>query len=171
MLAFAPAEPRQMDALIRVHRPSVYAFIRRRGFSREDADDLTQETFLRACRHLSALRGGAVRPWLLAIARNLAIDHLRRRALRTVPLDVVATAGSREDDPQSATAGDLCGRALSLVEELPDPYRQLVRMRYLESRSFAEIAQLTHCTPDAARQRLFRAVSALRKRCWRGEPG
>jgi RNA polymerase sigma-70 factor (ECF subfamily) len=146
------------------HRSSVYAFIRSRGFSGDDADDLTQETLIRAYRSLPGFRGSSIHAWLFVIARNLTVDHLRRQGIPTLPLDAACIQPSREHDPQLHLAADVRSQVAALIDEMPEEQRRLLRLRYYEDRTLAEIAALIHCTPAAAKLRLFRAVGALRRR-------
>ena len=85
-------------------RKELYRFIRRKGFGREDADDLTQETLLRAYAHLADFHGAHLSAWLYRIAANLCIDHARRRHLTTIPLgeDLVSDP---ELDPVAGSPG------------------------------------------------------------------
>src|SRR5262249_12364815 len=137
------------------------------GFNAEEADDLTQETLIRAYLHLSGFRGVSMGAWLYRIAGNVAIDHLRKQRLATVPLENLALAGEGDEDPTPRPAASERGaRLLAVINELPECHRRILRLRYYEDRSLAEIAAEIPCTPMAAKLRVFRAVTALRKR-WR----
>jgi RNA polymerase sigma-70 factor, ECF subfamily len=149
-------------------RPDLYRFIRRKGFSREEADDLTQETLLRACAHVTEFRSSHLAPWLYRIAANLCVDYRRKRRLLTVPIGEELLAGT-ETDPLDAFDRNEERRALNaLVESLPECHRRILRLRYYEDQSMAEIAGQVRCSPLAAKLRVYRAVNALRKRCKAG---
>jgi RNA polymerase sigma factor (sigma-70 family) len=118
------------DAFLQLYErylDSIYDFTARLVGNRDDAADVTQETFLKA---LTALRArppkGGVRPWLFAIARNTAIDWLRRR--RTIPLSTLQAPESDE-------------RRLSLLETAPETDPELA----------AELAELAELVWQAAR--------------------
>jgi RNA polymerase sigma factor (sigma-70 family) len=144
------------------HRPGIYRFLRARGLSPEDAEDLTQETLIRAYRFLPAAMPGKLGCWLCAIARNAVVDRVRRRRVATVPLEGVTEADSQAD-PETRLLGDPGPDLAEMLERLPSGSREALRLRYLEGRSLDEMAELLHCSPGAAKQRVFRAVSALRK--------
>jgi RNA polymerase sigma-70 factor, ECF subfamily len=146
-------------------RGKIYRFIRRRGFGADEADDLTQETLLRACAHVTDSRRNHLLPWLYRIAANLCVDSLRKRRVVTVPMGDDLIAGS-ESDPRDTFDRNEERRELSaLVESLPECHRRILRLRYYEDRSMAEIAGQVHCSALAAKLRVYRAVKALRKRC------
>jgi RNA polymerase sigma-70 factor (ECF subfamily) len=150
------------------HRAGIYAFIRRKGFSAEDADDLTQETLLRAYAHVQGFRGTSVGGWLYRIAGNLAIDCLRKRRLPTVPLedaDVGGPTAFETDFMDRLTHQEARERFVEVLTGMPECHRRIIVLRYFEECSLAEIAAEVGCTPLAAKLRVFRAVSALRKRC------
>jgi len=150
-------------------RNAIYHFLRQRGLGPEDAQDLTQETLTRACRHLAGFQGVSLSAWLYRIALNVSIDHRRRPHIRTVPLDTHPADPSYEEDPIARLEQlRVQGVLLKLLAELPERHQCVLRLRYYEDRSVREIAGLLGCTPVAAKLRLFRAVSALRRRCSSG---
>lgn len=155
------------------HRNALYAFLRRKGFSAEEADDLTQETLLRAYSHLGAFRGSSMTAWLYRIAANVAVDHLRKQRLTFVAWEAaegVPCCLAPDDDPMVRLDREETRRGLlSVIELLPECHQRILRLRYYEDRSLAEIATTMNCSQMAAKLRVFRAVSALRKR-WSAAP-
>jgi RNA polymerase sigma-70 factor (ECF subfamily) len=158
---------REAGTLLAGYRKAICAYLRRKGFSTEEADDLTQETLIRAYLHLRDFRGVSLSAWLYRIAANVAVDHLRKQRLTSVPLDrLVSVPSEGDEDPlEELDRDELRGRMLALIRELPECHQRILRMRYYEDRSMAEIAGVIHCSPMAAKLRVFRAVTALRKRC------
>ena len=159
--------PAVAELLMKRHRAGVYTFLRRRGFTAEEADDLTQETLIRAYTHLDGFRGLSMTAWLHRIAANISVDYLRKQRVPTVPLEGIPLLDAEEEDPVvRLDREERCARVLSVIQDLPECHQRVLRLRYYENRSLAEIAEAVHCTPMAAKLRVFRAVTALRKR-WR----
>jgi len=159
--------PAEAGALLPAYRRGIFSYLRRRGFSAEEADDLTQETLIRAYRHLTGFRGVSMGAWIYRIAANVAVDHLRKQHLPTVPLETVPVLPAAADDPTAGLAREETGELVrSVVDGLPECHRRVLRLRYYEERSLSEIGGMMNCSPLAAKLRVFRAVTALRKR-WR----
>ena len=121
------------------------------------AEDCFQETFLAALRAYPRLReGSSPRAWLLTIAHNKAIDHLRR-GRRTTPVAEIDAA-----DERAAPARD---RAVwSAVAELPPRQRAAVTLRYVGDLSHREIAAAIGCSEEASRRSLHEGLETLRSR-------
>ena len=153
------------ETLLCSYRREIYACLRRKGFRPEEADDLTQETLIRAYVHLSGFRGASMTAWLYRIAGNVAVDYLRKRRVATVPLENVALPDSGEEELFCALDRDeRRTQVLSVIRDLPECHQRVLRLRFFEDRSMAELAVLLGCSPVAAKLRVFRAVTALRKR-------
>ncbi len=140
---------------------------------REVAEDLTQETFVKAWKHLNRFDPArSFRAWLYAIARNTALDHLRKR--REIPF--ASMRGEDEDDgPLEAVADDRIlptemlereDAARELEEKLalirPD-YRAILLLRFREDFSLREIAELSGESYNTTKSRYLRAAKALRR--------
>ncbi len=123
-----------------------------------DADDLVQEVFLRALRQLRRLRQpGAFGGWLMAVARNCAHDHhRRRRELNPLPADVPVVAASADRVEAEAV--------LAAIRGLPEAYRETLLLRLVEGMSGPEIARRTGLTADSVRVNLHRGMKLLRER-------
>ena len=133
--------------LVRLHFGGVYGLLFRLVGSPEDAEDLSQETFVRGWGALGAVQAGSsLRPWLTRIAVNLFYDHLRRRGrgAAVVELDPIAHEPSgREPEPldqlQSRESQAVVAAA---IERLPERLQAAVIMRVVEGRDYEEIAQV-----------------------------
>jgi RNA polymerase sigma-70 factor (ECF subfamily) len=125
----------------------------------EEAEDLTQESFLLAMRRIRTLRDpGAFGPWLATIARNLAADHHRRRR----PTEALADEG-REAKPANCPQDD-ARAALAALKALPEAYQETLMMRLVEGLSGPEIAARMGLTPGSVRVNLHRGMTLLRER-------
>ena len=161
--------------LIERYRRQVYSLALRMVRQAEDAEDLTQETFIRMFRALE--RYDPTRPfaaWLFTIASRLAIDHLRRRRVRPISL-VQRDAGSDEEremeirDPslgpeELASHGEEERRAQELIDGLPPHYRIVVILRHQQELSYEEIAAALHLPLGTVKARIHRARALLKQR-------
>lgn len=125
------------------------------------ADDLTQETFLRASRALPRFRGGAsARTWLFAIARRACMDELRGRYRRTR-----RDARLRSATTTWAAGGDMCADivAYEMLAALEPDRRAAFALTQLFSLSYEEAAAVCDCPPGTIRSRVARARQDLIK--------
>jgi RNA polymerase sigma factor (sigma-70 family) len=139
----------------------VYGFFGYRVNSRHEAEDLTQLTFERALRAWKRFDSSRASPltWLLAIARNLLIDHFRRSGPVPVdPLDDLPELVGSVEDPGVGLAPDL-ERAL---KGLGDRDREIIALRYGGDLTGPEIAELTGLTLANVQQILSRSLRRLR---------
>lgn len=123
------------------------------------AEDLAQETFLRAWTHLDELEDLAPaqrRAWLRRTARNLWIDNLRKHSRETFPGDEALEMASFEED---FTRGEVW----HLLNCLPPEEGPLFRMRYFEGWNAAELGEIFDLPPGTVRSRLSSARKRLRK--------
>jgi len=175
MRRFQRGDARAFETLMRRHRTPIHSFLRRLVGEPTRAEDLLQETFLRVIKGLSDWEPRAqVRTWLFTIARNLAADEARRRALRqTDPLDApradglapgerVAGAGRAPDD----AAGDAQLRPLleAALAGLPEEQREVFLLREHAGLSFPEIAEATGVNENTVKSRMRYALVGLRDR-------
>ena len=127
------------------------------------AEDIVQETLLRAWQHPEALRPerGPVRPWLYTVARHLAVDAVRARAAR--PHEVPDTARERvessQDDIDRALDAWIVSEALTA---LSSEHRDVIVELYYRGRSVAEAAQKLHIPAGTVKSRTYYALRALR---------
>jgi len=145
----------------------VYGFCALGGRSREEAEDLTAQTFERALRAIDRYeeRGAPFSAWLLRIAAHVVAD----RARHAEPLNAAAPL----DDDDGATAdvepdwAEEWERAIWLrghLATLPADQRRVVRLRYYEDRSFGDVAARMGRSENAVKQLLRRALAAVRMR-------
>jgi len=145
----------QVDHLFVAYREPVFRFLRRFVRDGMAAEDLTQETFLRALGAAYSARGQE-RAWVFQIARNLARDHLRARTRTPAVTELREDAGRRGD----ASLGLELASALAT---LSDDDREVFLLKEVGGLGYAEIAAACGLTADAVRSRLHRARLALRK--------
>jgi RNA polymerase sigma-70 factor, ECF subfamily len=137
--------------------------------NREDAEDIVQETFLRAHRALGSFAARSQpSTWLLRIATNLCHDHQRQRLRQqkgesTLP----AAAPPTPDVVERVELADTTRRLLRVLDGLPLTDRTVLVLHLLEGLDYAEIAQVLGCTRPGAKMRTLRALRRLRERAER----
>jgi RNA polymerase sigma-70 factor (ECF subfamily) len=160
--------------LVERYQSQIVNYVCRMLGNYEDAVDLSQDVFLKA---YSAL--GSYRPqypfaaWLFRIARNAAIDEIRKRRLSTVSLDAPVefedgSAGREVEsqglDPQDSYLGlEFADQISSAIDQLPDKYREPIVLRHAADLSYEEIAQALELPIGTVKTRIFRARDALRQ--------
>jgi RNA polymerase sigma-70 factor (ECF subfamily) len=142
----------EFETFYREHVQLVYGIARSRSGEAGQAEDLTQDTFLRAWQHFDLLAGAepaAQRAWLVRTLRNLSIDVWRRRSLAPMePLEAGEAAASQDD--QAELRIDLAKALAALDEE----DREMVMLRYLEDLNSREIGELLGLPEGTVRRRL-----------------
>jgi RNA polymerase sigma-70 factor (ECF subfamily) len=148
-------------ALYAEHGPALLGYVRRLvAGDRQLAEDIVQETLLRAWRKGAALDVRGARPWLFTTARHLVIDVFRARRARPVE-----TSG---DDLEAVALPDGIDAALDAVlvadalAALTDAHRTVLVECYYRGRTAAEVAAELHLPPGTVRSRLHYALRALR---------
>jgi RNA polymerase sigma factor (sigma-70 family) len=143
--------------LIDTHGSDVHRFLVAM-VGRTAADDCYQETWISALRAYPRLRDAAnLRGWLLTIAHRKAIDQVRARARRPVPVGDVPEQTAPE--PASYNGQDDLWR---LVRELPPKQRTAIALRYVFDAAHADIASVMGTSEDAARRNVFEGLKRLR---------
>ena len=145
--------------------PMIYAYVRARVFDDHDAEDLTEQVFLRAFQTLSRYqgRGWPYSAFLYRIARNLLVDHIRR-ARPALPVE----AADAHSDPAPTADEALIQREerqrlQQALDRLPADYQEVIQLRLLLSLPTATAAQWLGRSEGAVRVLLFRAMQALRR--------
>ncbi|WP_308169985.1 RNA polymerase sigma factor [Acrocarpospora catenulata] len=132
-----------------------------------EAEDVVQEAFVKAYRHLAGFRrDSAFRPWLLRIVANETHNLTRgrgRRAELAVRLGQEPEGSGPEDPAGAAVAADRSARLLAAVRALPDREREAVVCRYFLQLSEAETAEVLGCPVGSVKSRTFRGLRRLRE--------
>jgi len=141
--------------------------IRRIVHDDDTAQDLLQETLLRAHRALTRLGPGAnVRAWLYRIATNMSLNHLRSRARELRALERHAREADRAHHPDTDGRAEQAERqrvALwTAVATLPERQKQALTLRVADELEYEEIARRLGCTAEAARANVYQATKRLR---------
>ncbi|HEY4404780.1 MAG TPA: sigma-70 family RNA polymerase sigma factor [Xanthobacteraceae bacterium] len=156
------------------HLDDVYTLARYLMRSAADADDAVQECYLRAFRHFDGFRGQAsrpsvVKPWLMAILRNVCrAEFARRTGVAGDVADVAEDAMPMWQEPESSPETAILRQRDSetvraLVEALPEPFREAIVLRDINDLSYREIAEVIGAPIGTVMSRLGRARSLLRE--------
>ena len=176
-LARAGSEAGYRELIRRYERP-VFSLLYRMVRDRELAEDLAQETFVKALNAIESYRPEfKFSSWIFKIANNAAIDHLRRRELDTLSLEgsphaetpdaVEATAlqvGARQESPLDAVeARELGTQIEAAIAQLRPEYRSCILLRHVEGRAYEEIAEILGLPLGTVKTYIHRARNELRQ--------
>jgi RNA polymerase sigma-70 factor (ECF subfamily) len=167
-------EAAAFDGIVRAHQRRLYRLLLAMTRNPDEADSLTQETFVRAFEHRDAFRGDcAVGTWLTRIAINLVRDRTRSslwrfwQSLFRRDGDAAAEAEQVPDDapdPARALLAREDARAIGeAVARLSVRQRAAFTLRYLEEQSVAQIAETLGCEVGTVKSHLARAVASIRR--------
>jgi RNA polymerase sigma-70 factor, ECF subfamily len=177
LLARTGREAAYRELIRRYERP-IFALLFRMVRDRELAEDLSQETFVKALNAIESYRPEfKFSSWIFKIANNAAIDHLRRRELDTLSLDgsphaetpeaMQATAlqiGARQESPLDAVEAKELGGAIEVaIGRLRPEYRSCILLRHVEGRAYEEIAEMLDLPLGTVKTYIHRARNELRQ--------
>lgn len=149
-----------MTALVKQCYPFVFRYFYYRSVTREDAEDLTSEVFVRVVKSIRCQRG-YFPAWLISIARNLLTDYYRKGGkLRQIPLEEVEESSSESDENMKDTlhADDV----RKMLDYLTDEQKEVIILRFIEGNTNEEVAKVMNKSVGAIKALQFRALSALR---------
>jgi len=164
--------------LVRRYERPIFSLIYRMVRNREQAEDLSQETFVKALNAIESYRPEyKFSSWIFKIANNVSIDHLRRRELDTLSLDgsphaltpeaVQASAlqlGDRQETAlEELEAKELGGEIEQAIAALRPEYRSCILLRHVEGRPYEEIATMLDLPLGTVKTYIHRARSELRQ--------
>ena len=147
----------------RRHYEQVFRYLRRRTETEEQAEELTQAVFVDAAERLHHFQPGSapVLAWLYTVAQRRLADRARRAA--RAPETLGSVESLRAHPVEETTYGPAVAQALKeAIALLPAGQRQVVVMKLLEDRSFAEIARRVGASEAACKMRFARGLEALR---------
>ncbi len=163
--------------LIRRYERPVFSLVLRMVRNRQLAEDLAQETFIKALNAIASYRPEfKFSSWIFKIANNAAIDHLRRKDLETLSLDgspnattadeieaTVLQVGDRGATPLAALEARELGTAIEqAIGQLRPEYRSCILLRHVEGLAYEEIAQLLDLPLGTVKTYIHRARHELR---------
>lgn len=165
LIEAARSDPEAFAEVVLRYQDRLYNYLYRMTGSREDAQDLTQEAFVRAYRALPRFNLEApFRPWLYKIATNLAINHLKGRKPSIVLEEYVPSPPNEYSPERQVEAAETQRLVSQAIAQLPEHYRSVVLLRHVEELSYEEIARTLDLPLGTAKVRLHRARAALQEK-------
>ena len=162
-----------ISQLIERHSSRVYDYIRMMVKDAQVADDIYQETFIKAVRVIDEGRykeNGKFLSWVMRIAHNQVIDHFRAEKQNknitptTAGYDILAQTSPAEKSIEDRLVGEqIEADVRKLITFLPDEQQEVVRLRYYDGLSFKEIAEQTEVSINTALGRMRYALINLRR--------
>nr|WP_243859571.1 RNA polymerase sigma factor SigE [Amycolatopsis arida] len=157
--------PPSWDEVVREHADRVYRLAYRLAGNSHDAEDLTQETFIRVFRSLASYKPGTFEGWLHRITTNLFLDMARRRSrvrMEGLPEDTDRIVGDDPSPEQVYSDAHLDPDLQAALDELPPEFRAAVVLCDVEGLSYEEIGATLGVKLGTVRSRIHRGRQALR---------
>jgi RNA polymerase sigma-70 factor, ECF subfamily len=148
------------------HRHRVFSFAHYSLRVREDAEDVTQEVFIKLWRHWEKIDHGKLGAWLMRVAHNSVIDHVRKQRPQQTNLDQYADVEDQVDETSDAGNLDQARFKNQLqlaIKSLDDPFRSIVIMRDIQGMSYEEIQGSLDLSASQVKVYLHRARRKLRE--------
>lgn len=139
----------------------VFLLLRSKGASKEDAEDIIQNTFYKIYSILSGLEEKVIRPWFYRVALNEFIDLKRKKFQHNTPLsdEIQSKLASGNTDFEQLFDQD---EIMHLLKNVKKEYREIFVLKYYYEISYEEIAQLLALQVDNVKQKLYRARQTIR---------
>ncbi len=159
-------DPHAFELLWETHRVAVFRKVYSIVGNQADAEDLTQEAFIKGYRALASFRGDSqFRTWITSIAVNLCFDHIKRnKKVKQVPIEWDLPADDKEDPERKAIVSDTQQLVRKAISELPAHHRLMLVMRDLDDMEYSEIATVLKCTVGSVKLKIFRARRQLKQK-------
>lgn len=157
-------DERAARALVDRHASAVARFVSSLG-SRDEADEIVQDTFVRAFGALESFRAdSALRTWLFTIARRLVLDRRRSVRRRGIQVEVADDDVVTDDNPlESLVADETQQRLLQAVDRLTPTQKSVFTLRVTEGLSYKDIAEIVGSTEGAARVHYHHAMRSVKE--------
>jgi RNA polymerase sigma-70 factor (ECF subfamily) len=156
----------QYQLTIKAHRSRIYSFAYYSLRAKEDAEDVTQEVFIKLWQHWQQIDHLKVGGWLMRVARNAVVDHVRKRKpaedgidhYADVELQPVDEEGGQEIDQARVKQG-----LMEAIRELDEPFKSILIMRDIQGLSYTDIQASLNLSESQVKVYLHRARRKLRE--------
>lgn len=150
-----------ISQIFETYYPKIYRYLYYRVKTKEDAEDLTSEVFVRLVKSIKNQEGN-FEAWLYRIAQNILVDYYRRKAVRKdSPLneEILETATSQDKDEPILTEDEL----RRVIEILTEEQKEIIILKFIEGYDNESISQITGKSIGAVKALQFRAMVALKE--------
>lgn len=155
-------ENEAFNKIYEAYAKKVYYFLLNLSGNQDIAEDLTQDTFLKAYMHLDDFRGECcLYVWLCQIGKNLYFNYLKKERHYTVDSAIIYTLSSSQNVEEEVLAADAVRELMHAVSELPEPYQTVFLYHVFSQLSYKEIGDMLLKTDTWARVTYFRAKKKL----------
>ena len=158
----------KFEDLVTKHRKDIVNFHYRLAGNKFEAEDLAQDTFVKAYKHFDSLKEiDKAKSWFFSIARNVAVDFFRRNKNKSVALDNAIlenyAAANAIDSRTQVESGEIAHELKECVAQLNSEERLIIRLLYYEGFSYNEISTLLVMNTNTLKSKLHRARKSLLK--------
>jgi len=163
------AQQGDQEAFARLYEENfdkIYRYLSLRVGDRMEAEDMTQQVFLKALQSITSFkwRGVPFTAWLYRIARNQVIDHQRKKGKRQPDVPIDESLASNADDPQAIAEQNLdIERVLLATRQLTEAQREVISLRFTSELPIAEVAGIMGKSQGAIKALQHSAIAALRR--------
>jgi RNA polymerase sigma factor (sigma-70 family) len=166
MVLYQTGEERAFALLYKRHSAKIYAYLKSKRLSNEKVLDIFQDVFVKIhkSKHLYN-QSLPVLPWIFTITKNTFLDHTRRAKIDLRNVDI---AGMEIEAPVEAVTS-LPYDAGPFLESLPENQKQAVQLRYIEEKTFDQIAEILKTSPINVRKLVSRGVQRMKELLQKGE--
>ena len=156
----------QYQQAIAQHRQRIFSFAHYSLRAKEDAEDVTQEVFIKLWQHWQKIDHSKLGGWLMRVAHNAVIDHVRKQKPSKEALDhyveVDEQSGANHEEDQ-IDQQQFKRQLLRCIKSLDDPFRSIIIMRDVQGMSYAEIQSTLDMSDSQVKVYLHRARRKLRE--------
>ena len=148
------------------HRQRIFSFAHYSLRARQDAEDVTQEVFIKLWQHWQKIDHNKLGAWLMRVAHNAVIDHVRKNRSTQKHVDNyadVSDQASSEDHDKTIDEQAFKQQLMAAIQSLDDPFRSIVIMRDIQGLSYAEIQESLDISESQVKVYLHRSRRKLRE--------
>jgi len=168
-------DQKAFETLLKKYRNLVYHVMIKMVRNPQEAEDLSQEAFIKAFNALASFNEEfAFSTWLMKIATNNCIDYLRKKKLRTYSIDepiqykeeqVQVELPDHDPTPEKSLLNEERSKLINeAIQSLPPRYRHVIVLRHQEEKSYEDIAEILKLPLGTVKARIFRAREMLNKK-------